>query len=255
MQVGIRSACDHAAMAAKRKDEADVDALYEAPLAEFTQSRNSLAKRLRDAGDREGAERVKAMGKPSLPAWAINQGVRADPKAAKRLLSAGKGLRDAGGGDALREAMREEAEAVEAMTAAAAGAAEGERLSTGMVDRVRDTLRAVAGDEDLRTEFESGQVERDRKAVGLAGALGGGASATKAKRGPSAAERRKADAAVRKAQKALDARRHDVAGAAEKAEKARRAAKDADKGLADAEEAERRAREDLDSAELARDEL
>lgn len=243
----------------------DLRALYEVPLTDFTKERNALAKRLRDDGERERADEVKALGKPSVPAWAINQGVRADPKALKGLLDAGDVLRSAHeralGGDAddLRVAMAQEADAVDAMTMAAVRAARPEKLGPAMLDRVRDTLRAVAGDEELREEFENGRVRKDRKPVGLGGGEPGGRKArgkgTKRRRGPTAAQRRKADAAVTKARKALDAGRRDVAGATEKAEKARRAAKAADKGLTEAEEAERRAQEDLEAAEAARSEL
>jgi hypothetical protein len=239
--------------------------LYAEPLADFTNRRNALAKELRDAGDREAADDVKALRKPSLPAWAINQGVRADHKAAAKLLDAGDALRGAHeqalGGDAddLRVAMAKEADAVEAMTMAAVRAGEPEKLAGGMLDRVRDTLRAVAGDEELRSEFEAGCVTRDRKPGGMAlGATPRGSSSKRKRKrpsGPTAAQRRKADAKVTKARKALDARRRDVAAATEKSERSRRAAKEAEARVADAEEAERLAGEDLGAAQEARAEL
>ena len=44
------------------------------PLAEFTAARNALAGTTEEGGDRtEEAERVKALPKPSLSAWAVNQ--------------------------------------------------------------------------------------------------------------------------------------------------------------------------------------
>jgi hypothetical protein len=46
----------------------DIDALYALPLADFTRARNELAKR---AGTEAGA--VKALAKPTNPAWAVNQ--------------------------------------------------------------------------------------------------------------------------------------------------------------------------------------
>src|SRR6476646_6197927 len=48
--------------------DAAVDRLYQLPLAEFTAARNALAKELgKDGGD------VRALEKPNLPAWAVNQ--------------------------------------------------------------------------------------------------------------------------------------------------------------------------------------
>jgi hypothetical protein len=52
--------------------EADVDALFRLPLAEFTDARNALAARLKKSGRGDDAARVKALVKPSISAWAVN---------------------------------------------------------------------------------------------------------------------------------------------------------------------------------------
>jgi hypothetical protein len=62
----------------KRVDEleADVDALFQLPLAEFTGARNALAARLKKNGrenEKADAVKVKALAKPSVSAWAVNQ--------------------------------------------------------------------------------------------------------------------------------------------------------------------------------------
>ena len=255
-------------MAAKKGDTTSVEdaqALYGLSLAEFTAARNALAKRLRDDGERDEAAAVKALGKPSLPAWAINQAVSADPKAAKALIGAGEGLRKAhegalgGKADKLHEAMTKEADAVDAMARAAQKAAGGEALGPAMVDRVRDTLRAVAGDDELRAEFEAGRIERDRKPVGLGGAFSPGApSATpkRAKKGaPTAAQRKRAEQAAAKARKALDAARKRSVDAAAELEKARKAMKQAQGKAAEADRDEKQAEEELEAAEAASGEL
>jgi hypothetical protein len=54
----------------------DVDALFRLPLAEFTAARNTLASKLKKAGrgDVGGeADLVKALVKPSISAWTVNQ--------------------------------------------------------------------------------------------------------------------------------------------------------------------------------------
>ena len=54
----------------------DVDALFKLSLAEFTGARNALAARLKKSGREEEkaeAARVKALAKPSISAWAVNQ--------------------------------------------------------------------------------------------------------------------------------------------------------------------------------------
>jgi len=50
-----------------------VDRLYQLPLDDFVRARNDLAKQLRLAGDREAAKQIKALTKPSVSAWAVNQ--------------------------------------------------------------------------------------------------------------------------------------------------------------------------------------
>ncbi len=59
----------------KRVDdlEADIDALFKLPLAEFTGARNTLAARLKKSGRGDEAVRVKALAKPPVSAWAVNQ--------------------------------------------------------------------------------------------------------------------------------------------------------------------------------------
>lgn len=54
---------------AQSEIETAIDELYQLPLEEFTVARNSLAKRV--AG--EASPRIKALAKPAVAAWAINQ--------------------------------------------------------------------------------------------------------------------------------------------------------------------------------------
>src|SRR5687767_15902123 len=75
--------------------EDDIDALFQLPLTEFTAARNALATRLKKAGDPEAAERVKALPKPSVPAWAVNQLYLKHRIAFNRLLDAGEKFRKA----------------------------------------------------------------------------------------------------------------------------------------------------------------
>jgi valyl-tRNA synthetase len=73
----------------------DLDALFELPLSEFTAARNSLATRLKKAGNAADANRVKSLVKPSVPAWAVNQLYRQHRIAFDRLLDAGERFRKA----------------------------------------------------------------------------------------------------------------------------------------------------------------
>jgi DNA repair exonuclease SbcCD ATPase subunit len=54
-------------------EEAAIDALYARPLHEFTPARDALVALLKQNGSRDAAARVKALGKPGITAWAVNQ--------------------------------------------------------------------------------------------------------------------------------------------------------------------------------------
>src|SRR6185503_4854884 len=51
----------------------DLEALFRLQLAEFTGARNALAARLKKSGRGDDAARVKALAKPPISAWAVNQ--------------------------------------------------------------------------------------------------------------------------------------------------------------------------------------
>jgi hypothetical protein len=71
----------------------EIAALYQGRLAEFIDARNRLAARLRQAGDADESARVKALPKPSAPAWALNQVYWHARQDYDRLIAAGDGLR------------------------------------------------------------------------------------------------------------------------------------------------------------------
>ena len=64
----------------------EIDRLYALPLEEFTHERDELAKRLRKDGDGDSAAAVKALKKPSVAAWAVNQVRRDRPEDVRSLL-------------------------------------------------------------------------------------------------------------------------------------------------------------------------
>lgn len=73
--------------------ENDVDALFRLPLAEFTDARNTLAARLKKSSrgdEKTEAVRVKALGKPPLSAWAVNQLYWNHRETFDRLLASGE---------------------------------------------------------------------------------------------------------------------------------------------------------------------
>jgi len=78
---------------AKLNDE--VDALFKLPLAEFTDARNELAKRLKQSGRANDANLVKTLAKPSVSAWTVNQLYWNHRDEFETLLAAGRRVREA----------------------------------------------------------------------------------------------------------------------------------------------------------------
>ena len=72
-----------------------VDGLYGLPRGEFTSARNALVRELQSAGRKDEAEEVRALKKPSVSAWAVNQLARQHPQEVAELVKAGDGLRKA----------------------------------------------------------------------------------------------------------------------------------------------------------------
>jgi hypothetical protein len=187
---------------AEAPDE-DVDRLYGLPLEEFIPARDALAKELRDSGRRGEATAIKALKKPTVAAWAANQAVRSQPRAARDLWEAGDALAAAqeavlsgkGSGGDLRSAAERERLALDPLVDAARGllTTSGGDLSETTIDRVRATLQAAAIDADAREEVAAGRAVREREPRGLFGgeaavaAPGGGSGGSG--RGRSAPER------------------------------------------------------------------
>jgi hypothetical protein len=163
---------------AEAPDDA-VDRLYGLPLDAFVSERDARARELRGAGRREEAAAVKALPKPTVAAWAANQAVRSQGRAARELWEAGDALAATqeavlsgrGSGADLRAASERERAAVDPLVEAARGllTTEGGEMSEATLDRVRDTLHAAAIDPDVRDEVAAGRAIRERTPRGLFG--------------------------------------------------------------------------------------
>lgn len=134
----------------KLKDE--VDDLFKLPLAEFTDARNELAKRLKQSGRADDANLVKTLTKPSVSAWTVNQLYWNHRVAFDRLLAAGQRFHKAqasglagkvadlrGALDARREALLRLSELAESLLSDA-----GHNPSPDTIRRVTTTLEAVS---------------------------------------------------------------------------------------------------------------
>src|SRR5438094_2149704 len=95
--------------------ESEVERLYGLSLDQFIPARDETARRLRDEGRREDAAAIKALRKPSNPAWVVNRLARQVPKIVDSQLTAGQRLRDTqlSGRGRLQDAMEDERAALD----------------------------------------------------------------------------------------------------------------------------------------------
>jgi hypothetical protein len=161
--------------------EAQIDALYELPLAEFTPARNRLAQQLRRGGDRELSDEVKRLPKPTAAAWTLNQLRRRRPELVSKLLDAGAQLRDAqerlldeGERGVLRQAAAQERRLVEETVQAAEAMlrGDGQPVSAPLQRKLWEATHAAALDPELGRRLARGRLLEDRQISDLG--LGGG---------------------------------------------------------------------------------
>jgi hypothetical protein len=146
------------------------DELFGLAPEEFVAARDDLARRLKREGDAEAAARVKALRRPPLSAWAVNQLARGRGPELERLLAAGERLRSAhqaalaGGGAAeLRAAARAEREAATGLVEAALERLReaGHPATDTTRDRIAATLHAAAADPDAADLVRHGRLTSD----------------------------------------------------------------------------------------------
>lgn len=146
---------------------AEIDALFQRSLAEFTAARNALAKELKNEGRTLDAERVKALAKPSSPAWAVNQLYWQDPKAIDRLLTLGQRVRKAQTGQLKNADLRALIEEKKQMTTALLTTASaildeaGQAASADSMRRVSATLESLAAWGDMEGVPRAGRLTAD----------------------------------------------------------------------------------------------
>lgn len=233
--------------------ENEIDRLYELPLGDFTAARNELVRRLRKDGDREAAERVKKLAKPSVSAWAVNQLARNEGARVRALIAAGERLRvaqarllDRGSAYALQEASGAVRRAVSDLVRPARAILEvgGHAATDAALDRVVETLRAAAVDEEARELLERGRLTRDVDATGF-----GPLPATPAPGGqPARREPPARDARRKRAESKVSELRAEVRLLESSTRTAERAAAAARRAAGDAESAAERERAKLEKA-------
>ena len=241
-----------------------VDRLYGLPLGEFTSERDRMARELRRDGSREEADLVRALRKPTVPAWALNQLARRRG-ALDELLAAGEELRSAQeqilaggeGRDRLRAAVEAERRAIASLVeqADALLAAESHKPSAQVLDRIRDTLHAASGDQQVRELLRSGRLVEDAQPVGLGPAPVGAPSRGKPSAAAAPPRRKRSDpdaGAARRRREELRTARAEIRRAEQAVARAARRVGEAEAELESARSEAERASAGL---ERRRDEL
>src|SRR3954447_4712170 len=223
----------------------EIDQLFALPLDEFTAARNALAKRLKQEGDAEAAETVRALPKPSIATWAVNQLARRDPDAVRSLLNVAARLRSAQerslkgerAADELRVAQAEERELIRKLARGAEAVlrSAGRPASGTTLERVSSLLRAAAVAEPGRTSLREGRLSGDVEVSGFDAFAGldlPKRGRRRAASGDDLADRRQQKRDAERLRKRLEKQARELAARAEAAErdaeKARRAAEQAE---------------------------
>jgi hypothetical protein len=236
--------------------EAELDRLYAVPLDEFIASRNELAARLRKAGQPDTAEAVRALRKPTVPVWAVNQLARRHREEVEALVAAGEDLRRAQeqafrgeGATAVREATAAERAAVRALTQLAEQllATEGRAVTPHTLERIAATLRAAAVQPDAAALLVAGRLPEEMESSGFA-ALASLAPPPPRRRTKAADDDEVDRRARREHEQRLQALRKGAAQLARKADQAEAKAERAERGAAEARAAAEAARAEAQAA-------
>jgi hypothetical protein len=144
-------------------------ALYREPPEGFIAARDALVKELKSAGRADEAARAKALRKPTVSAWAVDQVSHRDPAAVQELLDAGAEVRAAqqatmsspANADRLREAGAARRRVVMTLVNRAADVlTESGRSPVAHVEEIRATLESASVDAELGERVRAGSIDR-----------------------------------------------------------------------------------------------
>ncbi len=168
-------------------DNDHVDLLFEAPLDEFIGRRDELAKRLKAEGDLDAWNMVKALRKPALSAWVVNQLARSHSDDIRALVAAGEEIEEAqrrtlsGERVGFDSARSDENAALQRLRVAAAEVMPS--ITSTTVERVTNSLMAGARSTEGRALLVAGRLTNDVEPQGF-GAFAGFVVATANAVGP-----------------------------------------------------------------------
>lgn len=148
-----------------RRDD-PIDTLFKLPLTEFVGTRKKLAAQLKKDGNASEAERVKALAKPPVSAWTVNQLYWTQREAFDELLATGQRFRKAqtsGKMVNMREALDGRREALSHLSDLATEILRdaGHNPSLDTLRRITATLEALSSYESLADGLTPGRLTQD----------------------------------------------------------------------------------------------
>jgi hypothetical protein len=156
---------------------ADIDALFQVPLGEFTSARNALAAQLKRDGRVTEASEAKALAKPSVSAWVVNQLFWRHRKLFGRLIESGDRMRRAHAEPRSRGSAPSPADVRREVVAELAALAEkllqeaGHGGTRDLIRRVTSTLDALSSYGSLPNAPAAGRLTDDLQPPGFAAVL------------------------------------------------------------------------------------
>lgn len=152
-------------------DEA-VDHLFALPLDGFVAARNAAAKEAAAGGDAVGAARLRALTKPTVAAWVVNQVARSHAAQVADLVALGDELRaatEARDRARLTELDHERRRQVDALVTEVSRAGEvgGRAVSGEVLRRLGETLTAAVMDRDAGALVQAGRLTQALQYVGF----------------------------------------------------------------------------------------
>ena len=135
--------------------------LYGLPVDEFTAARNELADRLKAAGDADEAKQVRALKKPSMVAWTVNQLARNHPEDLEEFFRLRDEIEGASSAGELRTHTERRRKLLTKMVSRARNTLTdaGHSAAAATIEKVSQTL--LAADDDTRDSVLQGTLERE----------------------------------------------------------------------------------------------
>lgn len=237
----------------------DIDSLFKLPPGEFTAARNALVSKLKKAGKIEEAEQVRALAKPSISAWAVNQLYWRHRKAFDEMLRAGEQFKKAqqanlaGKSSDIKGPLEARRQALADLSRLAASLLEeaGHHASPEMMRRINTTLEALATYGSHPGAPPAGRLIDDVEPPGfeaLAALIPRGGHARRADEVPRVIPFQARQRASRRKLSAEEETRQREAARKEQKAEAKAAVQEAERALREAKKAAQKAEAELKSA-------